>query len=81
MRSGRDDGRQGAPLAEDASFRIFGLRAAAARGLRLVPADPDPAAFPPRTFACDLRPFACVECTVQASCSYRRGARRPVVPG
>lgn len=66
--------RRGSRQKEQDFSRLFRLREAAALGLRLVPADPDPVEFPPRAFGCDLRPKVCGACGVREKCPYGHGA-------
>lgn len=51
--------------------RRFRLAEAAARGLRVVPANPKPGEFTYRSFACDIRPFSCGTCTTD--CPHMKG--------
>jgi hypothetical protein len=45
------------------------VRAAAARGIRAVPVDPDPREFPVIPYACDERPRRCGWCEL-AECPF-----------
>lgn len=49
--------------------RALRVREARTRGIRAVPANPDPAEFPRVSFACDERPKRCDACTV-ARCPF-----------
>ncbi len=44
------------------------------RGLRIVPREPSPAAFPPRPCACDVRPRLCAACVIDP-CPFGQGLR------
>jgi hypothetical protein len=55
-------------LVKDAAERLarrIRVAEAARRGIRLVPPDPDPKAFPYVEFACDVRPLLCKLCNVE----------------
>lgn len=68
--------RRGRRQNEQDLGRAFRLREAAAIGLRVVPARPDPREFPARAFGCDLRPRVCGACGVREKCPFGFGGVR-----
>ena len=52
--------------------RFGRVQRAASRGIRLVPAEPDPDAFPFEPHACDVKPSLCSVCSIVV-CPYGEG--------